>query len=68
MFVKNTFFQYKGIQKYTWSALSDKVEQRSIIDLIMGRGDILRDVYDLNTVRSMGERMFDYMVVLCMLS
>lgn len=46
MFITNYFFQHEDMYKCTLGALRDNVERRGKIDLILARGDILKDMYD----------------------
>lgn len=45
----NTFFQITSIHKYTYSsALKNNVAHKNVNDLILVRGDTMRDVYDVD--------------------
>lgn len=49
---------------YTWNTVRGNVESRGMVGLILVRENMLKDVSGLKTVRDMGGRMSDYMVVL----
>lgn len=50
---------------HTVSTLGDKVEQRSMFDLILVRGNRLRDVYNVKTIKAISGGMSDHRAVLC---
>lgn len=43
------------------------MKRLAMIDLILARRNMLRDLYHMKTVKGMGLRMTNYMVVLCKL-
>lgn len=59
MYFMNIFW-HMGIHKYTLSALRNNMERRSMIDFMQMRENMMKDVYDMKTVRGMGWR---YMII-----
>ena len=53
--VGNTYFKYRSLCRYTRVARGqDRVERKSMIDLVLVKRDILRYVQDVRVVRVMG--------------
>ena len=59
--VSNTYFEHKGLHKYTKLARGqDGVEIRSMIDLVLVKKDMLHYAEDVRTVRGMGRGLSDH--------
>ena len=55
MCIGNTYFEHKSLHNYTRVAMGqDRMEIKSIIDLLMVKRDMLRYVQDVRAVRGMG--------------
>ena len=51
----NTYFKHSSLHKYTRVArVQDRVEIKSMIDLVLLKEDMLRNVRDVRAVRGMG--------------
>lgn len=53
MCYENLFPGPEVLHKYTWSILRNNFEQKIIIDLILVRGDGLKNVYNVMTIRGL---------------
>jgi len=65
--IANTFFKHKDIHKFTYVARGRGGVNRSMIDYMMVRKDMLRDVCDVRSIRGLGGGLSDHMIVLCKL-
>ena len=62
----STYFKHKNLHKYTRVArVQDGVEIKSMIELVLVNGYMLRYVHDVRAVRVIGRGLSDYNVVLC---
>ena len=65
-FVSNTYFKHRIVHKYARLVRGrEGVEIKSMIDLVLGKMDMLRYVQDMRAVRGMGRSLSDRYVVLC---
>ena len=65
--VGNTFFKHKDIHKYTRVGQSRNGEVRSMIDLVLFKRNMLKDVCDVKCIRGLSGGLSDHMIVLCKL-
>ena len=64
--VGNTYFKHRNLHKYTRVARGqDRVELKSMIDLVLVKRDMLSYVQDVRALRGMGRSLSDHHVVLC---
>ena len=67
MCIANTHFRHKAIHKYTWRGKRGGTECRSLIDLVLVKKDMLRDIVDVKALRGLNGGVSDHMIVLCKL-
>ena len=61
----STYLEHRSLHKYTKVAREPGVvEVKSMIDLVLGKYDMLRFVKDVRAVRGMGRGLSDHHVVL----
>lgn len=65
--VANTYFQHKNIHKYTWSVRRGENECKSLIDLVLVKKEMMRDILDVKAIRGLNGGISDHMIVLCKL-
>jgi len=63
--IANTFFKHKDIHKFTFVGRARGGVNKSMIDYVMVRKEMLRDVCDVLSVRGLGGGLSDHMIVLC---
>ena len=64
--VGNTYFKHGSLHKYIRVAKGqDRVEVKSMIDLLLVKKDILHNVHNVGAMRGMGRGLSDHPVVLC---
>ena len=62
----NIYFKQKNLHKYTRVAKGqDRLEVKSMTDLVMVKKYMLHFVQDVRAVRGMGQGLLDHYVVLC---
>ena len=62
----NAYFKHRSLHKYTRVGRGkDRVEVKSMIDLVAVKRDILRYVQDVRAVKEMGRGLSDHHVALC---
>ena len=62
----NTYFEHRSLLNYTKTArVQDRVEVKSMIELVLVKKDLLSYVQDVRAVRGIGRSLSDYHVVLC---
>ena len=66
--VGNTYFEHKNLHKYTRVARGqNRLEIKSMIDLVLVKEEMLCFVQDARAVRGMGRGISDHHIVLCKL-
>ena len=64
--VWNMYFEHSSLHKYTRVTRGqDRVEVKSMIDLVLVKRDILNYMQDVRAFRGMGKGLSDHHVVLC---
>ena len=64
--MSTTYFKLRSLHKYTRVARrQDRVEVKSMIDLVLVKMDMLQHVQNMRAVRGMGRGLSDHHVVLC---
>ena len=64
--VGNTCFKHRSLHKCIRVArVQDGVDVKSMIDLMLGKRDMLRYVQNVKAMRRMGRGLLDHHVVLC---
>ena len=62
----NTYFELKSLHKHKrMTRVQDRVEVKSMIDLMLVKKDVLHFVKDVRAVRGKGQGLSDHDVLLC---